>query len=269
MPFVVLSAPLTIGLAAGGPQVADLGRVALAMLLTAVQILVLSPLITGALTIAVSERYLDRPANVLLAYRRVLRSAWPLVGTMAIVTIPFFILALGAVLALVVGLSVTLAVSTGALEPMQVAGLSVGLSVPFIALLFVAHQAWFGVLPAAVVLERQGFAALLRSIRLVRGRFWYTARLVAVLTLMVLLATLFARLPTQLLAGTAGLGRQLAPVVLGTIAMNLAMLLTDPVRMVGMTLIYYDLRVRGEGYDLALLAADLESGRRNNTVTSP
>ncbi|NUQ01576.1 MAG: hypothetical protein HUU35_17155, partial [Armatimonadetes bacterium] len=60
--------------------------------------------------------------------------------------------------------------------------------------------------------------------------------------------------------GAAGLEGSPASALLGALAMQVGILLVDPLRMVGITLTYYDLRVRQEGFDLALLAEELQSG---------
>lgn len=265
-PYVAISTPLSVKLLEVSPDPSglDFSRLGLPLLAATLAFLiyttVLSPMISGALTIAVSERFLGRDASLGSAYRRVLKRLRPLLGSLLLVTIPL----LGAVLATVVGavlVAVLLALWLG-WDLARITAVSTVLCVPLVSLVVLLFLVWFGFVPAAVVLEGRGLDSLQRSIQLVRGRFKRVFGLFCVLFAMVVTMAAYLRLPSQLLAGTAGLGGELSTALLGGLAMQLGILLVDPVRMVGITLIYYDLRIRNEGFDLSLLADELGAADR-------
>ena len=107
--------------------------------------------------------------------------------------------------------------------------------------------------PALLAEDLRGSKALGRSFRLTRGRWWATFGAVLVMYLIVLVisgilglllgATLIASLDSEALAA-----------VLTTIVNTLPSLITLPLFAAVLTMIYYDLRVRKEGFDLHLLA---------------
>lgn len=273
LPYVLLSTPLSLRVAAvahgpGGPDLARAGSaVLLAGLCFLVYTIVVSPLITGALTIAVSERFLGRPVSLGAAYRRVLRHGLPLIGSLALVTVPLLAALLATVVGVVLVVVLAIALGGGAVAIARVTAIATVLCVPLLALVLLLFLVWFGFVPAAVVLEERGLGSIRRSVELVRGRFLRVFGLFVVLFLMVFLMAAYIRLPTQILAGTAGLEGELSSTLLGALALQLGVLLVDPVRMVGITLVYYDLRVRREGFDLRLLADELGGGRETGELS--
>ncbi|HLU52511.1 MAG TPA: hypothetical protein VK011_02845 [Acidimicrobiia bacterium] len=115
------------------------------------------------------------------------------------------------------------------------------------------------VTPAALVTERIGpLRAMGRSFRLVRGRFW------PVLGALVLAYLLYI-VVSQIIGGIAGavtVASALAsdrfsflPSVIGGAIVEVV---AAPFVAAMVTIIYFDLRVRKEGYDLELMARDLE-----------
>jgi hypothetical protein len=144
---------------------------------------------------------------------------------------------------------------------------AVGLIIPF--LLFIIPGIWLAVAwsvsyPALLSEGIGGAAALGRSFRLVRGRWWATFGALLVMYLIVLVisgilgvlfgATLIASLDNEALAA-----------VLYTIVNTLSSLITLPLFAAVLTIIYFDLRVRKEGFDLHLLARGVGS----SAPTSP
>ncbi len=270
-PVVVLATPLmvrSLTIAPGSTGNAALITAGAGLLLFLGYTVVLSPITCGAMTIAVSERFLGRPASIASAYGRVRRHVWPLIGSLGLLAVPL----MGALLAAMVAVFLAaLAIARGlGFPPGDLARTTLIASllwVPTMSVLVLSFTVLFGFVPAAVVLEGRRYRAIWRSLELVWGRLPRLFALFGVLYLMVLVAASFVRLPTQLLTGLAGLGDQTGSTALGVLAMQLGVMLVDPVRMVGVTLAYYDLRMRHEGFDLALLADEL--GRTRTEGSSP
>ena len=143
----------------------------------------------------------------------------------------------------------------------------IGLIPAFIALVIPGiwlAVAWSVSYPALLSEGIGPVAALGRSFRLVRGRWWATFGAVLVMYLIVVVisgilgvvfgATLVASLDNEAVAA-----------VLYTIVNTLSSLITLPLFAAVLTIIYFDLRVRKEGFDLQLLARGVGS----DAPTSP
>jgi hypothetical protein len=105
--------------------------------------------------------------------------------------------------------------------------------------------------PPIVILEKRwGFNALKRSVKLGHGYYLRSFVVVALMFLLVVIG-FFVQLLVQLIAS------QLAGVFLGSILGYLPTLLIYPMGIIYVVLMYYDLRVRKEGYDTETLAAEL------------
>jgi hypothetical protein len=184
--------------------------------------LIASTLVTAACTKAVSDAYLDHSPRAGESLRFALRRL------PALVAVEFLTL-LGLIVAFIL------------------------LVIPGIWL----YAAWAVAVPALLI-ERIGpFGALRRSRRLVKGRWWATAAVLLVATIMLSLITGAIE---ALLIGIESLPSQpsLFVAVLGTtVSGAVAGIITQPFRAATTTVLYYDLRVRREGYDLYLLADQL------------
>ena len=130
------------------------------------------------------------------------------------------------------------------------------------------YAAWSVAVPALLIERKGAFRSLGRSRRLVKGRWWATAAVLVVATLMV---TLISGAIEALLIAVASLPSQpslLLAVFVSTLSGVIATVITEPFRAATTTLLYYDLRVRREGYDLHVLADQLglpvllDAGRR-------
>jgi hypothetical protein len=136
----------------------------------------------------------------------------------------------------------------------------VGLIIAFVALIIPGiwlYASW-SVQTPALMLEGLGpWRALGRSRRLVRGRWWPVA---GVVLLMHIAVGVLSAAIQALLSGLdgfsshPGLVSAVITVVLGSIV---AAVVTQPVVAAITTVLYYDLRVRKEGFDLQLLADNL------------
>jgi uncharacterized membrane protein YbaN (DUF454 family) len=181
----------------------------------------------AALALAVSETYLGRTLTVLEAYRRALRRWQPLLFT---------------TLLFVVGTVVWLPLFLIMFIVIPCLG---GLAFLFVSALLFVRLAFTW---QAIMLENtDGLGGLRRSWQLVGSftaqPFW---RVVGILLLLVGFAIAF--LPSPILG-----------VVFNTVFTNLISLVVTPLSFTAQTLLYYDLRIRNEGFDLQLLAQQLDT----------
>ncbi len=194
---------------------------------------------TAALTWAVADHYLGKSTSFLGAYRKVGRSWLGLIGAMLLA----FIISIG---------------------------LFVWLLVPCIGWLTGAGILaffWLAIVPLLapiVVLEKQqALQAIRRAWDLVRRRFWWVMGFITILAvfnqLIVSGPTLLITLLFQFLAQSfQQLENLFTAYVLQTAIQSLLALIASlvylPLQQTSITLMYFDLRVRTEGFDLALQA---------------
>jgi hypothetical protein len=192
---------------------------------------------TGALTRAVADQYLGRQTGILDAYRGIGKSWVSLVGALLFIGLLIIPITLWWIIVPCVGWFTGLG---------MLAFLGTAVS-PMVA--------------PVVVLERQGaIEAVRRAWNLVRRRFWPVLGYIFVLYLFNLLIvngplTIVNLLLTQLLPTTSGgLTMQLVITsIIQALVSIVFILIYYPLQMTAFTLIYFDLRVRTEGFDLALL----------------
>jgi tetratricopeptide (TPR) repeat protein len=212
------------------------------VLLSVLNYLVVYNLVTAALARAISNRYLGEPVSIGGAYRSILSRFWSLLGAVLLL-----VLINAALFLLPVMLSVV-APCAGAIVLLVALPLLVWVD---IRLAFITQ---------AVVLDgRSARGALIRSWDLVQGYGWRT---LGVVLLLALFSLLIVSGPSYVAAfGMQALDVPLPvqTVVSGVLSTVLATLYT-PIRLTGMTLLYYDLRIRKEGLDLELQAAALGEG---------
>lgn len=112
----------------------------------------------------------------------------------------------------------------------------------------------FAFAPATVVVEDvRGRAALRRSWRLAKGHFW---RLFGTLVLASIIANIvggIASIPFTL--GAQFIGPSAWPLV--ALGSSLAGIITRPFALIIVVLLYFDLRIRREGFDLAIAVGEL------------
>ncbi len=222
------------------------------LLLSSLVSFVLSALASAATAIAISETYLDRPITAAQALRRAVPRLAPLlavsllVGVLVVVaSMPFFFLVGGA--------AFSLARAGGV--PSGLAIFSVLVGIVSLALpLFVA--AGVSVATPVVVLEERigAIAALSRAWFLTRGYRLRIAGLLFVCLILIVIPYIgLLALGGAFVGSTAAAASIWVPVV----ALAGRLLLT-PILYCLITLVYYDLRVRKEGFDLEMLAASLQ-----------
>lgn len=189
-------------------------------LLVAVLAFVASQIATGACLKAVSGAYLDERPD----WRESLRFARSRLGSLLWLSFLLVLLLTPAFLALVV---------------------------PGVYL----YVAWAVATPVLLLEDIRGRGALKRSRELVRGRWWPT---VAVLLLVAILTAIVQAIFLGLLAGVVSAsGSEVALALADAIGQTASSALTTPLSAAVLAVLYFDLRVRKEGFDLELLARRL------------
>ncbi|MBI2331871.1 MAG: hypothetical protein HYU84_06900 [Chloroflexi bacterium] len=194
---------------------------------------------TAALTRAVANNYMDKPIGILDSYRAISGSVWKLVAALFLAALLLFVLIFWAMMPLVGWFS----------GPGIIMFLSL-IVIPMIA-------------PVAS-LEKLGVRETLRRAwDLGRSRFWW---LIGYSIVLALLGQLIVTGPVYLLsailqgafAALAEISFEMQSVLntLLTSLLSLALgLLYSPLQLTMMTVVYFDLRARSEGLDLALQLA--------------
>ena len=255
---------LTVGADVGAPLgshraatgAATLATTGLGVLVGYVIMLAGMALSHAATVKAVAAVYLGRETSVIGAYKALRGRIWSLFGTFGLI-----VLIVGA--ALVAVIIVAVLVTTFGLVEITGAGTAGAVvRVLVIAALavaaFMAIYVRYALAIQACVVEGMGpRASLKRSVFLSNGARW---RVVAVYLVFVLLAAILE-------AGLGGflgyigtlLHNRILAAMLIYIAAFIAGSITGPLATIGLSLLYYDERVRKEAFDLQLMLASLES----------
>ena len=197
-------------------------------ILYAISLVVLNLVATGATVFIVSESYLGRP----LSAREALNRATPYIGRILICSL---------LMALVVGLGFLLLLIPGII-------LAVGLALA---------------IPAVVLEPRSSAsAALSRSWELTRGARWRIFGLGVTLLVLLYIPVVAITGLLALVLPTAS-GEAFGPTSISTVAAiavgGIVQMFIYPLFYCVLTVTYYDLRVRKEGFDLELLASSLQT----------
>lgn len=117
----------------------------------------------------------------------------------------------------------------------------------------------WSVAPAALVTERLGpIGSMSRSFRLVTGRFWPVLGAIALSYLLYAVANQIIGIITSVVTVLGSLDGEAISFLPSVVGSALVSILAAPFLAAMVTVIYFDLRVRKEGYDLELLAHDLD-----------
>jgi hypothetical protein len=179
-------------------------------------------IMTAALAVAISNRYLNRSVTVGDAYRATMNRLGPLL--LAIVWAGIRLILLGIACIVLVG-------------------------IPFLIYFGVA----WSLLSQVVMLENVGGAgASARSRELIRGYWWKTLGLLVVTGLLVNILTWLPTLVIGAIVGS-GAGSSAAQLLIRGIVSLIIGVLTLPIPIAAMTLLFYDLKIRKEAFDLEAL----------------
>ncbi len=225
-----------------------------------VYLLVTGPIVTGALTYAISERYLDRKATILGSFKRVLSASifWRLLLAIflktAAVMVPVGVVMVGIAL---VAFAATVSSTGLILIPVLIVfGLAGAFAAAYLALRL-------ALLEVAIVVERQGIGhSLTRAWNLMPGSMLKCLALFVIAGLVSSVVEWVCTSPTQgiIMASVATGGKaSQAVLILHTAIGAIASTALAPVMSIVAILLYYDIRIRKEGFDLELLAAEMDA----------
>ena len=105
--------------------------------------------------------------------------------------------------------------------------------------------------PIVLLENLSGFSALRRSYALVKGAFWRISGRIFVITLLTLIMAIAVLTPGIILVGTR-------TVIFSTL-FRVVLSIISPLLSIGFTLLYFDQRVRREGFDLWLAADQINA----------
>jgi len=217
---------------------------------------VLGILGTSGVVVGVSDSYVNDRVEVGPAVRRVLSRFLPILGGTLVMIVMIFVvmvaLAIGFTLVGSIGVSLLGGLGAGAVA--AVGAVIVGI-LAFLGaggVLLAAYARIFAV-PMVIVLEGTTVSeAFARSMALTRGSVWRVVRVF--LLVFVIIAAVFALVlfSTTLLLSHSPRFMTIYSVVGSTIN-----IFAYPLYTVFITLLYYDLRIRRDGYDLEVMAKEL------------
>ncbi len=183
----------------------------------------ISAIVAAAATRAVSEAYLGRTPTITSSYQTLSGRFWPFASTMIMTS-------------LIIGLGNLLCVIPGIIFAVRYA---------FVSQVFVIEgKAWGD--------------ARARSKDLGDGHFWRIFLIQLLSQIIIVLITYLFVLPASADLVTKSLSfMPMLPGALMGLANGLAGSLTIPIQVIAFVLLYYDLRVRKEGFDIEMLAAGI------------
>jgi hypothetical protein len=202
----------------------------------------ISPISIAAITVFISEKHLKNDVSVAESYKRIMKKSLPLFGTVLLSGL--FISS---------GFFLTLTLMSGS---QQIALLTFLFAPVLASVLWV----WYAFVPQTVVIEGEGgFGAMKRSKYLINGYF----RKVFILVVLVFIISLVITWITSF-----GFSKMLffmgdSSAFLGKGISNVVSVILEAFRITIIPLLYYDLRVRKEGFNLETLAKELEWESKN------
>lgn len=229
-----------------------LGSVGVAIL----SFVLLQVVATAALTQAVAGSYLGQSVGILEAYRAIVPVWRSLLGAL--------------LLALLVSMGLLIWFVVPCIGWLTGVGMLVFFSLVIMPL----------IAPVIVIERQRATDAIRRAWDLARRRFWWVLAFVFILTIFAQIIvtgpTMLVSFLFSLLVGE-GAGPLASPfssqmmlqTALQTVVQVIAMLIYMPLQLTAITLMYFDLRVRTEGFDLDLLAAAADEPTPEITTQAP
>ena len=214
---------------------------------------------TGALASAISELYLGRTISIGQAYRGVLRRIGPLLLATLLVGLIF-----GVFVAIFFGAS--LAGATLGSAGVIIFCLAIPFSLVFMVVVIAVSVYWLFLSQAIVLEGHSAIEGLRRSWNLVRGSFWRVFGITLLLGLLVSMASFVPTFAVQFGVSLAFPGSLEIQTILNQVVTTVLTILLTPITAIANTLLYYDLRVRKEGFDLELMARQLATALPDASV---
>jgi hypothetical protein len=210
----------------------------------------------GAATHAVSELYVGRLSSVKQAYAGMRGRVGALIVLLLLVGLRIGAVGVGAGVVLAIGAGI------GAVLHPVISGLVVMFGLLFLFLGIGFMMLRYGMtVPALVVEQLSPGDAIRRSVELTKARLLRVLLLVVCAFVLNVAAMMIFQWPFQIGAfaagpeSTLGFWLNIAAAVTGTIGTTF----TTPFLVIGLALLYYDARIREEGFDLELTLAALDA----------
>ncbi len=246
--------------------VANLGMLFASFALLMVFVLLIEPIVTGALTFAISDSYLGRPTTIPACFRRILRPA-VLFGFIGAVMLKYLIVigatAVGVILMVAVAGVAGASGSTGGAIAAVAVAVVLGVAVVFLMFYLILRLV---LVEPCFIIEMTGAAgAIGRAWRLIQGNLGKAFALILIAGLVAAVIPMIVTLPSQLAISYRAPGApppSHAIVVIDLVLRAIMQTLFVPVTSIVTILLYYDIRIRKEGFDLVLLANELDSRTR-------
>ncbi len=191
--------------------------------------------LTAALAVVISRRYLSEPVTVGQAYRATLSR----IGALLLATIWIAVRIIGIFIA--IGIVATIFV---VIKLWPIAVLLGLIGTGYVIYLAIS---WALISPVIVLENRSGIAASGRSRFLVRGYWWKTLFLLIIVALLVYI---LIAIPLIIEGSVLSLGSGTAPVLVARTIGLLVSVLVSPIQVAANTLLFYDLKIRKEAFDL-------------------
>lgn len=234
-------------------------------------IVLVSPFVTGAMAYAISERYLSRRTTVVESFKRVLslavfgRLVLSAVADMAIMVVMFGVIAAAVGGCIFIGYRNTtwlfVAVPVGLLlcGGAIFGGVYVGLRLALVN--------------CVIVVELKGaIDSFVRGWNLMKGSMLKYLALTLLASFVVGIVSSMAQQPTQSALSMSMIkGGRPSEIILiiHTLIAALTSTVTAPVLSIIVILLYYDIRIRKEGFDLELLASELHAKSQQAPAWAP
>ncbi len=206
---------------------------------------VILPLAEAATTRAVSDRYLDRETSLGASYGAAIRRLGPLI-------VQSLILLCGAIVLFAGAFFILFGFAAGAGGAGAIVGGLIDLGIVGFAIFVYVRTSLAA--PAIVLEGVSGWGGLKRSWQLTRRLGW---RLLGIRLLLLLITGIISGVFSTLLTlAGAGLDSN-GQFILGEVAGAVVAVFVSPITYIAVTLLYYDTRIRKEGFDIEMLARSL------------
>jgi len=214
--------------------------------------------------IAVSNLHLDRPATIGSSYSAAKGTLLRVIGiSLVVLLIPvLFAIPVMIVIGIVVGLMFAVGGGRG-LDNVALIGVMSGLAVLVIPIVALKWWLQWSLVVPVTVLEGGGLRASMRRSKALtkgsRGRIFLVYLLLAILGVVVswvIQSPLLAAVGFRVLRQPGGMTGLIGAI--SALGVFLSTILVGALATIALTLIYYDQRVRKEGFDLQLMMATLE-----------
>jgi len=221
-----------------------------------------SILMGGAVIHAVSEQYFNQPVNISRAYS----FAWQRMGDMFWAVILAYLAIFGIFLAAIL-ISVILSVAVGGTYGWLIA-FAIAVTLIFIvapAAIYLGIN-WAFILPTALLEGCGPTAAMSHSAALVKQNWWRVMGIMLLLLTIVSLIAMIFYMPAMIGTTTWAISGAMTGaetelptgiMVWAIIGGAIGGIISAPIGIIGITLLYFDLRVRKQGYSLDALADEL------------